>query len=155
MSDFSKALAWFEKLLWVSLPYDYLGASPQAVTRPFADVCTHPGRRFVAHVATGDSGDGGRYDQSCLDHQRIAVLSRLGSFPGSTAGTCAPIPELGCVPLRALRDTTNPSSLHKSFLLEHTNSSSFQDAIRRNPLVSQRVIYFAQILPPCTNPSSL
>ena len=50
VSDFSKALAWFEKLLWVSLPYDYLGASPQAVTRPFADVWTHPGRRFVAHV---------------------------------------------------------------------------------------------------------
>src|SRR6266571_4458985 len=49
---------------------------------------------------------------------------------------------------------TNPSSLHKSFLLQYTNSSSLQPEAGRKFLLFQRVICTAQILPPCTDPSS-
>jgi len=66
------------------------------------DGVTHTRFRFAAHVATCHPGDGDRHDRSCLDHRRSAVLSRLGSMPGSTVGKRAPVPALGCVPSREL-----------------------------------------------------
>ena len=104
---FSKDLMWFEKQLWVSLASLSSGASPQAMTSTLADAGTHARCRFATQVAPCDPRDGGRPDRSCLDDQRIVVLSRLGSIPGSTAAqssTC--FPSWDEFHHGALRDTT-------------------------------------------------
>src|SRR5262245_49606300 len=82
------------------------GVPAREVTRTLTGPGTHTRVRFTTQVATCDPGDGGRYDRSCLDDDRLAVLPGLGSILGSVAGRGAPIPELGGVPSRELRDTT-------------------------------------------------
>ena len=94
-NGFSKDLTWFEKQLWVSLAYYHLVLPHKRLQEPLPTPEPTRGVRFATQVATCDPGDGGRYDRSCLDHQRIAVLPRLGSIPGSVAGNRAPVPELG------------------------------------------------------------
>src|SRR5437016_9268501 len=71
------------------------GASPQAITSTLADTGTHTRCRFATQVAPCDPRDGGRPDRSCLDNQRIVVLPRLGSIPGSAARNRAPVSKLG------------------------------------------------------------
>jgi hypothetical protein len=83
------------------------GASPQASTRTVADAGAHTRRRFATAVAPGDPRNGGRYGRSCLDYSRMALLPRLGSLPGSPARHRTPVPPLGAVASRALRDTTD------------------------------------------------
>jgi hypothetical protein len=71
------------------------GASTPEGARTVTAPTAHTRYRFAAHVAPCDSGDGGRHRRSWLGDQCMAVLSRLGSMPGSLARHRVPVPALG------------------------------------------------------------